>query len=305
MKTRRRVALIAIACVLNVAARAADCDAKCLRDQLDTYVATLVKRDSRALKTATPVRYTENGKVLKLGEGLWAKASAVETYAHFFVDRVSQQALFYGTIREGDSPALVSLRLGMKDGKIAEIEHIVARKGSHALFAPEALPKPNPLFTAKVPAANRSTREQMIAITDSYFQGIEQHSSKIVKADENCQRIENGVQTTNQPGRASRNCQHSADLLTYIKSVDDRRFPIVDPETGVTFSVITFDIPGETSGANDASISSNAQLAARLREPRTLLLSEWFKIERGVITHIEAVMHNLPRGSKSGWEKGR
>src|SRR5262249_19806907 len=38
------------------------------------------------------------------------------------------------------------------------------------------------------------------------------------------------------------------------------------------------------------------------REPRTLLLTEWFPIDHGQIQHIEAVMHNLPHGSKSGWE---
>ena len=39
-----------------------------------------------------------------------------------------------------------------------------------------------------------------------------------------------------------------------------------------------------------------------MREPRTLLLTEWFKIDDGKIQHIEAIMHNLPHGSTSGWE---
>jgi hypothetical protein len=29
---------------------------------------------------------------------------------------------------------------------------------------------------------------------------------------------------------------------------------------------------------------------------------EWFKIDEGKIQYIEALMHNLPRGSTSGWE---
>jgi hypothetical protein len=33
------------------------------------------------------------------------------------------------------------------------------------------------------------------------------------------------------------------------------------------------------------------------------LLTELFKIDNGRIARIQAVMHNLPHGSGSGWEK--
>jgi hypothetical protein len=161
---------------------------------------------------------------------------------------------------------------------------------------------PHPALAAPVAGADRLPRERLIAIADSYFEGIERHDSKVVQGADTCQRIENGVQTTNQPGRASRNCAHSADLLTYIKAVNERRFPIVDPEHGIVVSTFIFDIPGETSAAGDAGISANPQVAARLREPRVLLLTEWFKIEGAKIQHIEAIMHNLPYGSTSGWK---
>ena len=135
------------------------------------------------------------------------------------------------------------------------------------------------------------------------MEGIEQHTSKIILSSPSCQRIENGVQTTNQPGRTSKNCAESADVLTYIKSVDDRRYPIVDVANGIVISTILFDIEGETNEANAARISADPTIVARLRQPRTLLLTEWFKIDDGKIQHIEAIMHNLPRGSKSGWER--
>jgi hypothetical protein len=34
-----------------------------------------------------------------------------------------------------------------------------------------------------------------------------------------------------------------------------------------------------------------------------LLLTEIFKIQGGQIARIQAVMHNLPHGSRSGWEQ--
>ncbi|HTE40116.1 MAG TPA: hypothetical protein VK629_04755 [Steroidobacteraceae bacterium] len=304
-----RTALMGLALIaaagLTTPASAQSCDAKCLHGHLDAYMAALPAHSAARLPVAANVKYTENGKALMLGKGLWEKASGLTPYAHSFVDAVSQQAMFYGIVKEGAESTIASIRLGIANGKIAEVEHIVARKGSHALFAPQVLTQPNPMLTTAVVAAKRSTRIELIAIADSYMEGIQQHSSKIVRAAIDCQRIENGVQTTNQPGRGSKNCQHSADLLTYIKSVDERRFPIVDVERGIVFSTFIFDIPGEVSSANDASISSNAQLAATLREPRMLLLTEWFKIEGGVITHIEAAMHNLPHGTRSGWGGSR
>jgi hypothetical protein len=295
------LAALIVSVLPAASAAAAGCEEKCLRSQLDQYLTALTKRQPATLHLAANVRFSENGKVGKVGDGLWEKAAALGTYRQYFVDPTSQQAMFIGVLDEGGTPAILALRLGIADAKIAEIEHIVARKGSHALFAPDAFRKPPALLAAKV--ASQLPREKLIAIADSYFEGIEQHDSKIILASGNCQRIENGVQTTNQPGRASTNCAHSADLLTYIKGVNDRRYPIVDAAHGIVVATILFDIPGEQPNAAAPRISADPQVAARLRQPRTLLLTEWFKIDEGKIQHIEAIMHNLPHGSKSGWEE--
>jgi len=298
----RQFAFVTFAMLFATGVSAAACDAACLRSQLDQYVTALTKRNPSTLQLAPNVRYTENGAKLKVGEGLWSKASNLGAYRQHFADPVSQQALFIGIVNEGSAPAIATVRLGITDGKIAEIEHIVARKGSHALFAPEAFVKPHASLSTPVPANKRLTRERLIEVADSYFVGIEKHDSKVILASDSCQRVENGVQTTNQPGRTSRNCAHSADLLSYIKSVDDRRYPIVDVEHGVVVSTILFDIPPGQK-AEGSAISPDPQVAARMLQPRTLLLTEWFKIEDGKTQHIEAIMHNLPHGSKSGWER--
>lgn len=288
--------LMAVAAPLPQAL-ASECDATCLRQQLDAYLAALVRRDPLRLNFAPDVRFTENGAAGKVGDGLWKAASGLGVYRQYFTDPATQQAMFVGVVDEGSSEAIVTVRLGIENGRIAQIEHIAARKGSHPLFAPQGFTTPHPSLST--PVKTKLSREKLIAIADSYFEGIEQHDSKVILSADDCQRFENGVQTTNQPGRTSRNCAHSADLLTYIKSVDNRRFPIVDPEHGIVVSIITFGIPGETK--SDTAIAANPQVSARLREPRTLLLMEWFKIDDGRIEHIEAVMHNLPYGTGTGW----
>jgi hypothetical protein len=301
---RRTIFIAAIAATAwSTHASAVQCDNACLRTQLDQYIAALTKRDPSSLSLASDVRYTENGAKLKVGEGLWSKASRLGAYQQRFVDPTSQQAMLIGIVNEGSVPAIATVRLGVIDGKIGEIEHVVARKGSHALFAPDAFVKPHEALTSAIAANKRLTRDRLIAIADTYFVGIEKHDSKVILATDTCQRIENGVATTNQPGRSSRNCAHSADLLTYIKSVDDRRYPIVDAEHGIVVSTILFDMPGEATTASSPTIAADPATAARMRQSRTLLLTEWFKIDDGKIQHIEAIMHNLPHGSKSGWEK--
>ena len=304
LKNLRSAGHLAIAVTLFalVSASAADCNDKCLRKQIDAYLAAMIAHDPARLRTNGKVRFTENGTVLPLGDGLWKTATGLGGYQQFFTDAVSQQAMYYGVINEGTTPALLSLRVGVKDGRIAEAEHIVARKGSHPLFAPEAFVKPSPMLSAPIAPEKRLSREKLIEIADSYMEGIEKHDSRIIQSTDTCQRIENGVQTTNRPGRTSRHCAQSADVLTYIKSVDERRYPIVDREHGVVVSTFIFDIPGTASPTNDAAISSDPQVSARLRQPRTLLLTEWFKIDDGKIQHIEAIMHNLPQGTSSGWK---
>jgi hypothetical protein len=305
------------------------CSVHCLDALMDQYLDALIQHKPGNVKHAVKFKYTENGEPLKLGEGLWRKISSIGKYHRVFYDSLSQQAVFIGVVNEGTEAAIAALRIGIEGGRIIEIEHIVARKGSHPLFAPDKLIA-DPSLTESIDQDQRVSRTRMVAIASSYLDGIEQHSSANIKAAETCQRVENGVQTTNRPGGTSRNCQDSANVLTYIKAVQNRRFPIVDPEHGIVVATFLFDIPGEiappppapTPAAEASPAEAPAESTAAptseatpppppaaeptpppvAREPRTLLLTEWFRIDHGAIQRIEAVMHNLPHGSKSGWE---
>jgi hypothetical protein len=81
--------------------------------------------------------------------------------------------------------------------------HVIARKGSHALFAPQAFVRPHPSLTTRV--KQRLPRGKLVEIADTYFQSIERHDSKIILASESCQRIENGCRrrTRQDAGRGT------------------------------------------------------------------------------------------------------
>jgi hypothetical protein len=206
-----------------------------------------------------------------------------------FADTASGQVAFWSVLDEHGSPLLFSVRLKIQDRRISEIETVVARKGSHALFSPETFATTTGVFDQVIEPRQRASRDRMIVIANGYFDGIEKHDGRLVSSAPDCNRFENGVQMTNRPGTLTqRACATSVDRLTHIKAVRDRRYDVVDEERGVVLSMVLFDIPPDPG-------------AAPPRESRMLLLAEVFKIAGGEIQRIETVMHNLPYGSGSGW----
>jgi len=184
---------------------------------------------------------------------------------------------------------MLSARLQIKNERIAEIETIVTRRGSHSLFAPDAFAATPPAFQQPLEPSQRVPRARLVAAAKGYFDGLEQHDNRLVPSANDCNRYENGTQMTNRNGVITpRACAVAVDRLTYIKRVFNRRYSVVDEERGVLFSTVMFDIPADAS-------------ATPPREARMLLLSEVFKIVSGDIVRIETVMHNLPYGSSSGW----
>jgi hypothetical protein len=278
------------------------CEATCLRAIADQYLIALVKHDAQRLPLAKNVKFTENGQVLQLTEGLWRSATSAAGFREYFADAGTGNALLVSVLDESGAPAILAVRLKVVNGKVTEIETVVARKGSHPLFTPELMTAADPLFIAKVPEDTRVPRERMIEIANAYLDGLEQNSSANIQATKDCDRYENGTKTTFRTPTAG-NCAKSADAINYIKAVKDRRFFIVDEATGVVACTIVFDIPGGDPMPVAQTSGSETQLQTTLRKPRMLLLTEIFKIDGGNIARIQAVMHNLPHGNKSGWEK--
>jgi hypothetical protein len=244
---------------------------------------------------------TENGQELKLGEGIWQTAAGF-SYRQGFVDTSTGQAGFFGVVEEENTAdeAIFALRLKVVGRKIAEIETLVARKGAHPIFSPETLLTPKAVLNDFVAANERSPRASMIAAVDSYFDGIQMHRPEIIPFHPDCNRNENGTQTTNNPPGFPLNCRDSIAGLTYISHVRDRRYPIVDPERGLVFAIVQFDIPGNRASTPP---TADRQLQTRLREARSLLLFELFKIENGRIREIQAFMTNEKFGAPTAWPK--
>ena len=271
----------------------------------DKYLEALIAHDPSRLPLAKTLKHTENTIDLPVGEGLWATASDDATYRLYVCDPQGGQVGFYGLMKENSFPIIIAIRLKIEEGLITEIESIVVRGGERPIPV-ENLVKPRPAFLETLAPSERVSREEMIRITDLYFIGLIKDDGEMIPFDEQCNRIENGLQTTNNPGfdmpgmGMDTREQISARTFAGITDIQPRRYTVIDEERGITFGTFMFHHngilqPGET-------MEPGENVGVLLRRPFTAVISELFKIKNGKIREIEVVMTSLPYGAKSGWD---
>ena len=266
----------------------------------DRYLGALAAREPSRLPVAPGLRCTENGRELKLGEGLWARPTALRT-RRTFVSPGDGQALVFAVIDDAGEPAVLAVRLGVADGRLREVESLVSHRGESSLFGPESL-LAQPIAENVLDPSERASRDSLVRAVDAYFDGIERDTSAGVPFHPECDRIENGVQTTRNPaflGGLGAADQLDGKLFAYIERMRARRYPLADTETGQVLAIVLLDVPGTVTSLELAG--RRVELPPHLRQPRSTLLFERFHVERGRIRAIEAFMHNLPYGASSGW----
>jgi hypothetical protein len=262
----------------------ATCDRSCLKTTLDQYLNAVIQHNPAAAPLSIGFRQTENAMVRRPGTGLWQSAGALGKLQRRYFDAESGQAGFFGTIEDANAPAIASLRLKVEDRKITEAEWVLSRKGDPGL-GPLGGGQANAAYNdvdyllahtpgeRVIPKAERISRADLIAITNSYFDGLSAHDGTLIIAHSGCVRIENGTLTTQRPiqGGGSTDCT-SPGAMANIFAVTARRYPIVDDEAGVVLGLGLFQRkPGVAMRRN--------------------LLSEWFFIEQGKIRSIYAAMY--------------
>jgi len=280
---------LVLTCVPLACAAAADCDRACLKSSLDQYLGAVVKHDPAAAPLFVGFRQTENAVVTRPGTGVWKSVTALGKLQRRYLDPVSAQAAYFGIVEEGNSPAIVTVRVKVEDRKITEAEWFLARNGDPGLNGPAAPGQPagnffdpenliaNPPPERTIPKEARLSREALMAITNSYFDGITTHDGSIIRAQPGCVRVENGRTVTGRPlpnGAAAGDCTSNLATIN-IQNVAARRYPVADEEAGVALAIAVF-----------------------LRKPGTAtrrnVFSEWFVIDKEKIHSIYSAMFYPP-----------
>jgi len=264
------------------------CSHPCLQGFVDSYLDALAKQDPSKLPVAASVKFTENGKVLKLGEGFWNTAG-LSSYRLYALDPQSGGAAAQTVIAENGALDTFFVRLKIKDRKITEIETLVCRKGEAGFFAPERMTTASGIYSEPLKESEQLVRSQLIDDASAYFTAVQTEGTKDYRAAPlapDMNRFENGVQTTNVPVMGNPAMSGSEQLDKGIfkgLAIDHRRFPVVDAERGVVVGLILMHA------------NQNGQMGA-------ILISEIFKIAGDKIRQVQAVMVNVPNDSDTGWK---
>jgi hypothetical protein len=308
----------AAACAMAGALRAQSsvglgCDRTCLQTFVDRYLDAVAAHDPAKAPLAKGAKFTENGQKLEFGDGLWNTMTGKGAYRLLVADVEAGQVAFLGSIQEAGTPAMIALRLRVRNGQITEAETFLQRSDRSA----QGFEKIGWTWTEPIPSSERLSRDNLVETANMYFSGMQKNDGKgVYPFAGDCNRIENGAFSTNVPTPAGQtrpdpktaanysgqwSCleQFQSGLLHFVTRIRDRRFVAVDPERGLVFSFIFFD---HAAGATrEFQTPDGRTVTAGPAQPWTWELAELFRIEKGKIRQIEAIMERVPYGMNSGW----
>lgn len=278
------------------------CDRACLYRSLDGFLEALRQRDPWRTTWSKDALFTENNVAMPLGEGIWGTLTGLESYDLRLADPATGQVALFGAVNERGAVSPLVVRLKVRDGAIHRAELLVRRKFTEPRMMAEPEFRKKPVFDEVIPAQSRLPRARLISIADGYFDTLQLNDGTLfTQFDDQCNRVENGVQTTNNPELARKlnpsigmGCaeQFRLGYFRYDDRLRERRFDLVDEERGLVLARAMMDHSGrlQTFKLTDGSVQQSTYLS-----PHSYYLIELFKITpQGKIRQIEAGFLTVP-----------
>ena len=152
------------------------CRREVLKEQTAQFLSALEAKKPASLPLSPDVKFTENGKEIAVGEGLWKTAGKI-LLQRTVVDTERCGTHTQAVLEENGKQIIYGVRLGFdkSDKKsISEIESFAAREGDF-LFNPKGvLETKNQDWEGVIPREERGSRLGMIAAADDYFRAFPQ-----------------------------------------------------------------------------------------------------------------------------------
>jgi hypothetical protein len=294
-------AVMVMAAGASSASAQTTCDRACLRTMLDQYLVAIVKHDPSVAPLVIGFRQTENAINVRPGNGAWKTVTALGKVQRRYLDAITGQAAYYGTVEEGSNTAVVTVRVRVENKQLTEAEWYIARADDPGLNGPRQPGRPpanlhNPDYLAKnpppervVPVNQRSDRATLVRIVNSYFDAITSHDGSVAVTHQGCGRVENGSPAPagrflppatpaagqsgpppGPPGGGNNDCVSGLQNFNG-QMVVARRTPLVDEEAQAALAFAVFvRRPGSPTPRN--------------------VFSEWFFIDEGKIRTIYTAM---------------
>jgi hypothetical protein len=244
-----------------------DCDRQCLTTLLDIYMKALVAHKPEAAPLVYGFRQTENAVAKAPGDGLWKTASGIGAVDRRYYDPETSNASWFGTLAIGAEQTISAVRIKVKAGRISEAEWHITRatdlgispQDNKAMFNLDTFLAKPPPTGALNPRGRKLTRDELVAVTNSYFDGIVAADKAPILAHPGCRRFENGMEVTGRPvspdhpddGYQGRGDCMSGQGRFNVIFVSGRRYPVVDVEAQAVLAIATFiREPGNTKRRN-------------------------------------------------------
>jgi hypothetical protein len=282
-------------------AQGATCDKSCLEAVAAQYHAAWLAHDPARAPLARKVRFSENNVELTLPDGSWSTvAEAVGTPLVLSDPMTGNVALYTTVLQSREIQTYAAIRLKVVGGRITEAEHILSTKRN--LSSP---PTPfgdiyknprDPEFTRVVPAAERATREQLVAQANGYFSTLENNNGEIrgAKFSPVATRNENGM---NFPEIEK---GFKSGRYGFNNRVRDRDCLVVDEERSAVMCRGFIDHKGVV---DYVQLTDGTKQKSVFQEPHTWSFLESFKVKNGMIVAVEATFIAAPYYIKSPFTK--
>ena len=281
----RFIVLSAILSVLSLSppvVRAQTCDRACLTGMMTQFISALVAHDSSKLALSDNLRYTEDSRNARLGEGVWKSVTAAGGFRQDYIDTRKQVAAAHVLLREGETQVLYSVLLHVAAMKIVGIETLAQRVVAGGRFQPTELGAPIRGMNNPVPAGMRNSREEMIKVALTYPEGLRigNFTDGGTPFADDSYRVENGVITADQSDPRRR--MYDQNIIVHpgiIASV-----AAVDEENGTVLLWMNFGHTGDSYGVGNALVTFEA-----------------FKVWGGKIRSVNAFFKGLPISTARFW----
>ncbi len=263
------------------------CDRECLKGFVTQYIDSLSAQNPDALPVSQDVKFTEDCKELKLGEGLWKSRITPTDYRRDIIDTREGTAISFLVVEEKGSPVFFVMRLKVQDLKITEIESTVVRGQKEGmLFEPKNL-KTISREMAYVPEKEQlNSREEMIKMAMTYPEGLKVGSFEKVDSPmaADAYRYENGQLM------AGPEC-------TFFQGCDNMKTQMIPTLAGIKYRLLAVD---EEMGV--VAVRMNFGPGSLFQGEGELDVWHSFKIYDGLIRCAEAYCEIVPPETPFGWE---
>jgi hypothetical protein len=276
------------------------CDKDCLEEIAAAYRDAYRNRDPSRAPIAPRVRFVENNVEMPFPDGSWHTVTREVGEAMVLSDPKTGQAGIYATVLQNDTETYVAIRLGVKRGRIVEIEHILSTRRNLSSpptpIAEFSAFRRDPEFPKDVPPAERASRAALVRHANGYFDTLQFNNGEIrgTRFAPGATRNENGMRFDNieQGFRSGR--------YRFNNRVRDRDCFLVDEARSAVMCRGYIDHKGvlDQYRLTDGTVNRSVY-----REPHTWAFFEAFKVRGDAIAAVEATFTGAPYYIRSPFVK--